>query len=379
MVVVLKLEKVHNLTDIDYPYNNLTIPDAYSKCKSILDKKKYKKIMVSISGGADSDIVLDMVYKLDVNNKCDYVFFDTGLEYDATKNHIKYLEEKYGIEIRKVRPQKNIVISIREVGQPFLSKYISNQIEALQNMGFEWEDTSFEESIVKYFKEVEDYELIEKFKNKDTKNTTFEWVDGKLYNGRGKGALKWWYNGFTGSSSYDIANRKYLKEFMIKNPPNFKISGACCKFVKKDTSAYLMKQEEYDMVILGVRKYEGGIRALAYTGCFVEEGSKYRHALYMPLFWFTEKDKQIYNTFYEIRNSDMYRKYGYTRTGCCGCPYAGAKEINKELKAMKVFEPNRYVASKNIFGESYTYSKKYYLYTCKKKKRGQIKKEKWKN
>lgn len=136
-----------------------------------------------------------------------------------------------------------------------------------------------------------------------------------------------------------------------------------------------MEQDEYDMVILGVRKYEGGIRALAYNGCFVEEGSKYRYALYMPLFWFTEEDKRMYNTFYEIRNSDMYRKYGYLRTGCCGCPYAGAEEINRELKVMKQFEPNRYIASKNIFGESYAYSKLYYLHAKRRKKEDRLKKK----
>lgn len=366
------MEKISDLSKLDYPYNNLTIPDAYTKCKSILDKKKYKKVMVSISGGADSDIVLDIVSKVDINNKCDYVFFDTGLEYDATKKHLDYLEEKYGVEIRRVKPEKNIVTHIREIGQPFLSKYISNQIWALQNMGFEWEDITFEDAIKKYFKIVKDESLIEKWKDKDTHNSTFEWVDGKLYNGRGKGALKWWTNNYAGS--YDISNRKYLKEFMIKYPPNFKISDKCCKVVKKDTSANIMG-DGYDLLILGIRRYEGGVRSLVYDKCFIEEDSKYRRALYMPIFWFTDEDRQLYNRFYEIRNSDMYRKYGYKRTGCCGCPYAGAFEINKELKAMKEFEPNRYIASKNIFGDSYEYSKKYYLYTKKRKKEDRLKKK----
>lgn len=359
------MEKARELTDIDYPYNNLVIPDAYSKCKSILDKKKYKKFLVSISGGADSDIVLDMMYRLDINNKCDYVFFDTGLEYDATKKHIEYLEEKYGIEIQKIKPEKSIVTSIREIGQPFLSKYISNQIWALQKMGFEWEDITYEEAIVKYFRRIKDKQIIESFKNKETRNTTYEWVDGKLYVGRGKGALNWWTNNYAGAA-YNIINRKYLKEFMIENPPDFAISDKCCKLVKKDTSAHLIKEFNYDVLVLGVRRYEGGVRGFAYNSCFIED-TKYRNAIYMPLFWFKEEDKRLYNRFYEIRNSDMYRKYGYKKTGCCGCPYAGAEEINKELKAMKIFEPNRYVASKNIFGKSYEYTKKYYLYVKSKK------------
>ena len=44
----------------------------------------YKKALCSISGGSDSDIVLDIVTKCDNNKIVDYVFFDTGLEYQAT-------------------------------------------------------------------------------------------------------------------------------------------------------------------------------------------------------------------------------------------------------------------------------------------------------
>lgn len=60
-----------------------------------------ERAMVSISGGADSDMMLDMLMELDpaknyTFNEIHYVWFDTGIEYTATKQHLKDLEEKYG-------------------------------------------------------------------------------------------------------------------------------------------------------------------------------------------------------------------------------------------------------------------------------------------
>ena len=54
---------------------------------------------VSISGGADSDMMLDMIMALDPaknypDSEIHYVWFDTGIEYTATKQHLKDLEEK---------------------------------------------------------------------------------------------------------------------------------------------------------------------------------------------------------------------------------------------------------------------------------------------
>ena len=59
--------------------------------------------LCSISGGSDSDIVLDLIYNVDHDKKVQYYWIDTGLEYQATKKHIKFLEEKYGIEIKQIK------------------------------------------------------------------------------------------------------------------------------------------------------------------------------------------------------------------------------------------------------------------------------------
>lgn len=60
-----------------------------------------------------------MIYKIE------YVWFDTGLEYQATKEHLKFLEEKYGIKIKPYKAIKPISISCKQYGQPFISKHVS--------------------------------------------------------------------------------------------------------------------------------------------------------------------------------------------------------------------------------------------------------------
>jgi hypothetical protein len=53
-----------------------TIGKNFIKAYNFINKDIYDSIMVSILGGADSDIVLDICCKCDINNKCRYVWFD---------------------------------------------------------------------------------------------------------------------------------------------------------------------------------------------------------------------------------------------------------------------------------------------------------------
>src|SRR5215470_7481947 len=67
--------------------------------------RQYKRIAVSVSGGSDSDIIIDMIELVKPDSDCGeirYIFFDTGLEYDATLRHIAETEQKYGIVIERI-------------------------------------------------------------------------------------------------------------------------------------------------------------------------------------------------------------------------------------------------------------------------------------
>ena len=84
--------------------NNPRILDAAIKTEDhiLIQASEHGKIMVSISGGSDSDIMMDMFEKLGYDEgEVVYVWFDTGLEYEATKRHLVFLEEKYGVKIKR--------------------------------------------------------------------------------------------------------------------------------------------------------------------------------------------------------------------------------------------------------------------------------------
>lgn len=94
--------------------------------------------------------MLDICYKVDVDKKIDYVFFDTGLEYKATRDHLRALEYKYGINIKREKAIKPIPYVAKNIGQPFISKQVSEYIQNLQNYNFQIEDLPFADLVKKY-------------------------------------------------------------------------------------------------------------------------------------------------------------------------------------------------------------------------------------
>lgn len=310
-----------------YELENMTIVDALAKADTVL--KRHKKIAVSISGGSDSDIVIDMVEKLKTpENEVKYVWFDTGFEYQATKDHLEYLEEKYGVKIERRKAIKPIPTCVREYGVPFLSKFVSDRISTLQKIGFEFQDEPYDVLIEKYPKN--------------------------------KSAIKWWCNklpddGSPGAKMYMISYNKWLKEFLVENPPKFKIANKCCYYAKKKVAKAFYSDSDADLSVIGVRRAEGGIRATSYKSCYTEGGCIVDS--FRPIFWMTDEDKRFYEQEFGIKHSACYSKYGLKRTGCVGCPYG--KNINNELGAIEKYEPKLYKACMKVFGQSYEYTKQY--------------------
>ena len=132
---------------------NQTIGDNLIRAWSIINNSKYETIVCSVSGGSDSDIMVDICVKVDIHHKIRYVCFNTGLEYRATKEHIKYLEEKYGIRIDMFEAWEygmTIPKACATYGQPFCNKIASEFISRLQKHNFKWEDKPFEELYAEY-------------------------------------------------------------------------------------------------------------------------------------------------------------------------------------------------------------------------------------
>lgn len=304
---------------------NSTIYDSFVKAKQVIDT--HDCISVSISGGADSDIVLDLIEKVrEPGKEIHYVWFNTGLEYQATKDHIKELEEKYGVTIEEHKPIKSIPLSVKEFGVPFLSKYVSEMMERLQAHDFKWEDEPFDALLQRYPK--------------------------------CKSALKWWCNEHEYTDkikSYDIGYNKYLKEFILLNPPTFKISNACCDYAKKFVGKKVNAELNVDLNCVGVRKAEGGIRGAKYKTCFESSDDKWDE--FRPILWYKDNDKIEYENAYNVDHSRCYTQYGLRRTGCVGCPYN--RYFEDELETIQKYEPKLYTACINIFGKAYDYTRKY--------------------
>lgn len=306
--------------------HNLIISDALTKADSILNSDKYKNIYCSVSGGSDSDIVIDICEKV-AKGKVRYVFFDTGIEYLASRNHLKYLEDEYEISITKANAAIPVPVGTRKFGQPFINKTVSEFVGRLQDHGFDFIERSYEEDLRRCPK--------------------------------CKSALAWWHNKNT--TIFNIARHRYLKEFILVNPPAFKISNKCCKGAKKDVSKQFQKEHDVDLMIVGVRRAEGGARAIAYKNCF---STKKGVSQYRPIFWFTDRDKKEYEKMFSIEHSACYKEYGLKRTGCAGCPYG--RNLEDELNIISTHEPKLFATAKKIFKDSYEYTKRYKEFTKRK-------------
>lgn len=310
----------------------LTAPTAALQdmlSKAWLEVKHHSNICASISGGSDSDVLMDLLVRLDPSGeKTRFIYFNTGMEYDAAKRHLHELEEKYGRTIEWVPPVLPIPTCCKRYGVPFWSKRISEYIYRLQRHGFQWEDEPFAALIQKY--------------------------------SSCRAALRWWCNDWPkkdngAESNFNIAYIPYLKEFMMQRPPTFKISAKCCEKAKKEPAAKFQAGEDFDLICNGVRKAEKGARSEAYKSCFTQVTAGPDQ--YRPLFWLSDDDKKDYKTNRGLRNSDCYEVWGMTRTGCPGCPYG--KDFEQELELMQRYEPKFYKACLNIFGASYDYTREY--------------------
>ena len=307
-------------------HDDMLIVDSFVKANSVINSPLYETILCSISGGSDSDVMLDIISRVDRDKKVKYVWYNTGLEYQATKDHLDYLEQKYNVTIERERAIKSIPLTCKEYGQPFISKFVSEQIGRLQSHGFKFEDLPFDELI-------------------------------KIYP-KCKSALMWWCNEYkakTGKSRFSIERNKYLKEFLIANPPKFKISSKCCHYAKKNVAKKAIKKYDADLNIFGVRQAEGGIRATAYKNCY--SISEDNVDSYRPIFWYKDETKAEYEEKFNIVHSECYTKYGFRRTGCSCCPYA--RNLESELKATELYEPKLYKAVCNVFKDSYAYTREY--------------------
>ena len=331
------------------PYADFDAPEKFQAIQSIIAKrlKEHPNAMCSYSGGSDSDIMMHMIEtarKIFNLPPIKYYFFETGLEMEATRRHVRETAELYGVEIQTVRPKKNIVQATREYGQPFVSKIMSAGLEAVQKKNIPL-------SIADEYNQAEDKEA--KRKELKERYPGCEQAINFLCCCNSAGEPR-------PNIQLVINSSKYMLDFIKENPIPFRISNHCCDICKKQPAHAIEKQ--FDMVITGERRDEGGMRSVprsdSSTMCFTETAAgKFR---LRPLYYVSDADKQWYKDYYGRRYSDAYEVYGLKRTGCCGCAISARAVADLEL--IRPYEPNVVKAAWAIFGDSYRYRAKYNEY-----------------
>ena len=330
-------------------YADFDSAQKFLAIQSIIAKhlREHPKAICSYSGGSDSDIMIDILESTRKSFSLPpvkYVFFNTGLEMKATKDHVKATAQKYEVEIEEVRPDLNIVLAVRKYGIPFVSKIMSGGLD-------EWQKKDVPLAIADEYDQAEDKS--EKRKELKERYPGCESLINFLCCCNAAGEPR-------PNIQLVINSSKYMKDFIAECPPDFKISAKCCDYCKKAPAHKI--QKDYEMIITGERRDEGGMRSVPRKDntalCFTETSSgQYR---FRPLYYVSDKDKAWYKEKHNIRYSDAYEVYGLTRTGCCGCPIS-YKAID-DLEKIRPYEPNVVKAAWNIFGKSYEYRQKYNEY-----------------
>lgn len=346
------------------PYADFEAPQKFQAIQAIVAKRliEHPKAICSYSGGSDSDILIDVIestrHAFNLPH-VKYVFFNTGLEMKATKDHVKAIAEKYGVEIETARPKINIVKAARTYGIPFVSKIMSTGLNNWQRKGVPL-------TIADEYAEAEDKhakrkELGERYPHCES---LINFLCCCNKDGEPRPDIQ-----------LVINSSKYMLDFIKENPPQFKISADCCTYCKKNCAHRV--QKDFEMIITGERRDEGGMRSVPRQGeanssmCFSETADgQFR---LRPLYYVSDTDKAWYKEYHGLRYSDAYEVYGLARTGCCGCPIS--YRAVDDLELIRPHEPNLVKAAWSIFGDSYRYRQQYNEYKAKRMHDEKIAKE----
>ena len=337
-------------------YADFEAPAKFQAIMSIIAKrlKEHSNAICSYSGGADSDIMIDLIERTRAAFELPpikYVFFNTGLEMKATKDHVKQTAIKYGVEIEEVRPKISIVQASRQHGIPFVSKIMSGGLS-------EWQKKGVPLSIADEYAAAEDkaakrQELRERYPKCES-------VINFLCCCNSAGEPR-------PNIQLVINSSKYMLDFIKETPPDFPVSAKCCDYCKKQVAHRV--QKGYEMIITGERRDEGGVRSVPRKDNTARRFGETANGQYRlrPLYYVSDADKAWYKEHYGIRYSDAYEVYGLTRTGCCGCPIS--YKAVEDLEKIRPYEPNVVKAAWNIFGKSYEYRIKYNEYKATRMRR----------
>lgn len=271
------------------------------------------KCFVSFSGGKDSTVLLALIKMCEdvltvPPNGIKAVFFQTGIELGITNDFVKWVKENYYPNLDIIRPEKTFDWIIRNKGKPIKSKMKSGYLER-------WHRGSRTRTVVQ--------NLVYGLSN------------------QGKRAAR-----------TALADKDF---HMIHDDFSIKISGNCCKYMKKMPSKKYAKEHEMKGIMTGLRSGEGGARDLnarvrkaeGHICTFVRDGIIHK----MPIIDWSDGDIEEFIEKYHVPLSRAYTEFGFRRTGCMCCPFS--LQLDKDLEYLFYHEPNRYKAAMHWLKDVY--------------------------
>lgn len=255
--------------------------DRLQKIRQVIEEYGEENFYLSYSGGKDSTVLHTLLDKAIPGNQIPRVYADTGIEFQLVR---KFVMEKAKTDprITIVKPRKNIVATLEEVGYPFKSKQHAHNVAIYQRNG--------------------DTQNSDRYLNPDPSRRRY-------------GCPK-------------ILRYQFTPEFDLK------ISEKCCDELKKKPMRQYEKDSGRKYSILGVRAAEGGYRNR--SQCLAFRKGKFHS--FQPLVVCTDEWMDWVIEKYNIELAPLYYSpYNFDRTGCKGCPFN--IQLARELKILETFLP----------------------------------------
>lgn len=321
-------------------------------------------VSLSVSGGADSTVLLDMFCKFWSGSKAQHgdkpilaIYANTSNEFASMPKHVKYLsgwmEEKHGVKIQleEVRADRSYRDVIREEGYPVVSKKVSRMIRDVRTfLKHKYGSVSkFEELIA----------FLPQNINEETEKRKKTRIEDRI-----KSADKFRELGFpptvvlrlTGitqanrfSQSWSIP-KKWIK--LITAP--FDVSDQCCDILKKAPLKIVQKASNANP-IFGTLAEDSEMRREAYlqTGCNAFKSSG--QSTSTPMGFWLRQDVLRYIHDFElpiappygelVRHEDgLFEFTGEHNTGCKLCLFGCHLENNpNRIQRLASIEPATYM------------------------------------
>lgn len=239
------------------------------------------RVFVSVSGGLDSTVLLDLVRRVAGYPDVPGVFSNTGLEFQENKDFVRSLPN-----ILEVRPKRSFTEVISRFGYPVVSKRVSQYI-------------------------------------------------GEVQSAKGDTATKRLrMTGIKTNGEFTELGRIPPKWQPLVNA-DFKISDACCRILKK---APLRQAEKlYGAPFVGTRAEESNQRMLVYRqfGCNAYELKSPRST---PMAFWSHQDVLRYIKREKLSYSALY-DMGYNRSGCMWCMLGAHNAGDRRFALLKKTHP----------------------------------------